>query len=539
MRAFAKLVEVLAGSTKTNDKLDALQAYFENAPDADRVWVIALFSGRRPKAFVKTSFLRLWCMEESGIPAWLFEESYHTVGDLAETISLLLPENAENVAQKETDLSSYFESFLSLSKASDEEKRNYVLQNWKQMTKTEIFVFNKLITGGFRIGVSQKMMVNALAKTTKVSPSVIAHRISGNWDPSTTLFDELLSEEASGLDASKPYPFYLAYALEENINNLGDPAAWQAEWKWDGIRGQIIKRNNELYVWSRGEELMTEKFPEYHMLSQVLPDGVAIDGEIISLDAVDDPIQFSPRPFAVLQTRIGRKNITKKQLQEAPVGFIAYDLLESNGDDIREWPLEERRHQLKLLLDSIQLNFIHISPLINFSDWDELTDTRTRSRNIGAEGLMLKRKSSTYQVGRKRGDWWKWKIDPLTIDAVMIYAQKGHGRRSNLYTDYTFAVKDGDKLVPFTKAYSGLTDKEFAQIDNFVKRNSLEKFGPVRTVKPELVFEIAFEGIAASNRHKSGVALRFPRMLRWRQDKKPDEINTLEDLKAMLAMYGK
>ncbi len=383
------------------------------------------------------------------------------------------------------------------------------------------------------------MMVNALAKTTKVSPSVIAHRISGNWDPSTTLFDELLSEEASGLDASKPYPFYLAYALEENINNLGDPAAWQAEWKWDGIRGQIIKRNNELYVWSRGEELMTEKFPEYHMLSQVLPDGVAIDGEIISLDAVDDPIQFSPRPFAVLQTRIGRKNITKKQLQEAPVGFIAYDLLESNGDDIREWPLEERRHQLKLLLDSIQLNFIHISPLINFSDWDELTDTRTRSRNIGAEGLMLKRKSSTYQVGRKRGDWWKWKIDPLTIDAVMIYAQKGHGRRSNLYTDYTFAVKDGDKLVPFTKAYSGLTDKEFAQIDNFVKRNSLEKFGPVRTVKPELVFEIAFEGIAASNRHKSGVALRFPRMLRWRQDKKPDEINTLEDLKAMLAMYGK
>lgn len=538
MKAFAKLVEVLAGSTKTNDKLEALQHYFESAPDADKVWVIALFSGRRPKAFVKTSFLRLWCMEQSGIPAWLFEESYHTVGDLAETISLLLPGNSDIDKHPDTGLSFYFESFLSLSKASDDEKRKYVLENWKQLTKTEIFVFNKLITGGFRIGVSQKMMVNALAKTTKLSPSIIAHRISGNWDPSTIKFDELLSEEASGLDTSKPYPFYLAYAIEEEISSLGNPADWQAEWKWDGIRGQIIKRNNELYVWSRGEELMTAKFPEYNILAQMLPEGTAIDGEIISLDVTEDPIQFSPRPFAVLQTRIGRKNISKKQLQDAPVGFIAYDLLELNGDDIREWSLEQRRQQLKLILDSISLKFLHISPLINFPDWDELTDIRTRSRSIGAEGLMLKRKSSTYQVGRKRGDWWKWKIDPLTIDAVMIYAQKGHGRRSNLYTDYTFAVKDGDKLVPFTKAYSGLTDKEFAQVDNFVKRNSLEKFGPVRTVKPDLVFEIAFEGIAASNRHKSGVALRFPRMLRWRQDKKPGEINTLEDLKAMLEMYG-
>ncbi|HJW18599.1 MAG TPA: cisplatin damage response ATP-dependent DNA ligase, partial [Flavisolibacter sp.] len=314
---------------------------------------------------------------------------------------------------------------------------------------------------------------------------------------------------------------------------LGDPKDWQAEWKWDGIRGQVIKRNQELFVWSRGEELMTEKFPEYHSLAHVLPDGIAIDGEIIP--SVDQ----KPLPFALLQTRIGRKNITKKQLQEVPIAFFAYDLLEYNGTDWRDRPLEERRSQLEEIVAAANHPSLIISPIVPFNNWEELARLRESSRELGAEGFMLKRKQSTYQVGRKRGDWWKWKIDPLTIDAVMIYAQKGAGRRSNLYTDYTFAVKDGDKLIAFTKAYSGLTDKEFAQVDAFVKRNSLEKFGPVRTVKPELVFEIAFEGIAASNRHKSGVALRFPRISRWRKDKTPEEINTLEDLKQLLEVYGK
>jgi DNA ligase-1 len=334
-------------------------------------------------------------------------------------------------------------------------------------------------------------------------------------------------------DLSKPYPFYLAYAIEEDIAGLGNPADWQAEWKWDGIRGQIIKRNNELFVWSRGEELMTEKFPEYHSLNDVLPDGIVMDGEIIP------SIDRKPLPFALLQTRIGRKNVTKKQLNEAPIAFFAYDLLEYNGSDWRDHTLEERREKLEEIIAGILHPALLISPVIAYDKWDELTKLRASSRDMGAEGIMLKRKSSVYQVGRKRGDWWKWKIDPLTIDAIMIYAQKGAGRRSNLYTDYTFAVKDGEKLIPFTKAYSGLTDKEFALVDAFVKRNSLEKFGPVRTVKPELVFEIAFEGIAASNRHKSGVALRFPRISRWRHDKKPDEINTLDDLKKMLELYGK
>ena len=328
------------------------------------------------------------------------------------------------------------------------------------------------------------------------------------------------------------------------MNTLGEPDEWQAEWKWDGIRGQIIKRNHELFVWSRGEELMTEKFPEYHALKNHLPNGVVLDGEIIpykssSASPFGGGVEGAPLPFALLQTRIGRKNVTKKQLPEAPITFFAYDLLEYEGNDIRETLLVERRTLLEKIVQEINHPALLLSPVISFTTWAELTALRQQSRNLGSEGIMLKRKDSIYQVGRKRGDWWKWKIDPLVIDAVMIYAQKGHGRRSNLYTDYTFAVKDGDKLVGFTKAYSGLTDKEFAQVDNFVKRNSLEKFGPVRTVKPELVFEIAFEGIAATNRHKSGVALRFPRINRWRKDKTANEINTLDDLKKMLELYGK
>ncbi|MFL5810641.1 MAG: ATP-dependent DNA ligase [Flavisolibacter sp.] len=532
MAKFADLITELNSSTKTNDKLSALSEYFLTTDDKDKVWVIAIFSGRRPKRVVNTTLLQGWCCEVAQIPYWLFAECYHTVGDLGETIALLLPETkpADHTGK---NLCDYLETFIAIEKEDEEVRKKFILDSWQNMTQGERFVFNKLITGGFRIGISQKMMVNALSKIVDLSSSVIAHRISGYWDPVSTTFEQLLSVDAQSTDDSKPYPFYLAYALEDDPQTLGDPSEWQAEWKWDGIRGQMIKRNNELYVWSRGEELMTEKFPEYQMLKELLPDGVVIDGEIIP--ARDG----KPLPFAVLQTRIGRKNITKKQLQEAPICFFAYDLLEYNGEDWREKSLSERREQLEKIVAPAQRSSLLISEIISFTTWDELSEIRKTSRDMNSEGIMLKRKNSIYQVGRKRGDWWKWKIDALTIDCVMVYAQKGAGRRSNLYTAYTFAVKDGDQLVPFTRAYSGLTDKEFAQVDSFVKRNSLEKFGPVRTVKPELVFEIAFEGIAASNRHKSGVALRFPRISRWRKDKKVEEINTIDDLKAMLKMYGK
>ena len=532
LQLFAELVTELSSSTKTNDKLQSLVDYFATGPDEDKVWVIALFSGRRPRRSVNLKLMRQWCIELAQIPDWLFTECHHTVGDFSETLALLLSET-ETLQRKNQNLSYYLQKLISIEKEDEAVKKNFIVKSWQQMNAEEKFVFNKLITGAFRIGVSQKTIVNALAKVVNVSPSIIAHRISGNWDPLTTSFNELLSENAAVTDFSKPYPFYLAYAIDDKVENLGEPNLWQAEWKWDGIRGQMIKRNNELFVWSRGEELMTDKFPEYFILKDLLPDGVVLDGEIIP--AVDD----KPLPFAVLQTRIGRKNISKKQLQEAPISFFAYDLLEYNYEDWREKPLIERRNKLEEILSSFQNKSIHISEKINFSSWDELGEIRKQSRDKNSEGIMLKRKDSVYKVGRKRGDWWKWKIDPLTIDCVMVYAAKGSGRRSNLYTDYTFAVKDGNELITFTKAYSGLTDKEFAQIDYFVKRNSLEKFGPVRTVKPELVFEIAFEGIAASNRHKSGVALRFPRMNRWRKDKTVEEINTLDDLKEMLRLYGK
>ncbi|HXD76767.1 MAG TPA: ATP-dependent DNA ligase [Puia sp.] len=558
MRRFAELAVRLGTSTKTNDRLLLLERYFLAAADTDKVWVIALFSGRRPKRTVNTNLLWEWCRELTRLPAWLFGECYHTVGDLAETIALLLPDGAASDGRGES-LSYYLEALADLAKADETSKKRFIQQCWMEMNNEERFVFNKLITGGFRIGVSQQTVVNALARATGADVAVVAHRISGDWDPGTVSYSDLVSGEGGGAELSRPYPFYLAYALEGDLSELGKPEEWQAEWKWDGIRGELIRRGEALFVWSRGEELMTGKFPEYQELRERLAPGTVLDGEIIGLgrrpavtagrtgaeayggSAGGDTAQppFVVLPFAALQTRIGRKNVTKRHLDEVPVGFIAYDLLEYGGEDWRDRPLEERRRQLEAVIRSSEHPLLQLSPVLAFDDWNALAAIRISAREVGSEGLMLKRKSSPYQVGRKRGDWWKWKIDPLVIDAVMVYAQKGHGRRSNLYTDYTFAIRDGDQLLTFTKAYSGLTDKELAEVDAFVRRNSLEKFGPVRTVKPELVFEIAFEGIAASNRHKSGVALRFPRINRWRRDKTSAEIDTIDDLKKMLELYGK
>jgi DNA ligase 1 len=535
VKQFAALIQQLGTTTAINDKLDALVTYFSTAPEKDLLWLVALFSGRRPKRLVKSSLLQEWCAEQTQLPRWLFDECYHTVGDLAETIALLLPESTAPSQITDHSLHELMDDFLQLQHKNEVQKKTFVLDCWASHDKQERFVFNKLITGGFRIGVSQSTMVNALARFTGIEASVVAHRISGNWHPNETSVKELLLE-SNRQDVSKPYPFYLSYALDTEIHSLNEVAKWQAEWKWDGIRGQIIQRSGELFVWSRGEELLTSKFPEYEDFKLVLPQGTVLDGEIISMHP--HSTELKPLPFAALQTRISRKNITRKQLQEAPAAFIAYDLLEWEGVDIRSKPLSYRREQLEKLVETLEHPVLRLSPLIEVNNWTELIEIRQHSREHSAEGVMLKRKDSVYQAGRKRGDWWKWKIDPLVIDCVLVYAQKGHGRRSNLYTDYTFAVRNGGELVTFTKAYSGLTDQEFAEVDAFVKQNSLEKFGPVRTVKPELVFEIAFEGIAASKRHKSGVALRFPRMNRWRKDKPVSEINTLQDLQALLQQYG-
>jgi len=354
----------------------------------------------------------------------------------------------------------------------------------------------------------------------------------GNWNPEQTTFEELILQESPDQDISKPYPFCLAHPAEDDITTLGNEKDWSAEWKWDGIRGQVIVRKDKLFVWSRGEELVTEKFPEFHDFTNVIPNGTVLDGEILSYQ------NGMPLPFGDLQTRIGRKNITKSILEKAPVAFMAYDILEQEGQDMRQKPFSERRQLLEKLSEDVEDTAFVLSPKVSFSSWQGLAKTRELSREHFAEGLMLKRKDSLYHVGRKRGDWWKWKVDPLSVDGVLIYAQKGHGRRAGLFTDYTFGVWHEDELVVFAKAYSGLTDAEFREVDAFIKKNTLEKFGPVRTVKAELVFEIGFEGIRASNRHKSGVALRFPRILRWRKDKKKEEADSLEMLNELVEKYA-
>lgn len=541
MKNFAQLIKSLDSTNKTTDKVQALTNYFLEANNPDKVWTIAILSHRRPPRPVNTTLLRKWASELANIPLWLFEESYHIVGDLAETIALVVPEAKQS---SEKSLTEFLVEMIELRKKTDMEKKAYLYNNWKLLNYYERFVFTKLITGGFRIGVSQKLMTKALSKATEIDEDILAYKLMGNWDPNTISFEQLLLMENESDYLSKPYPFYLAYAIDAEIEGLGDVREWSAEHKWDGIRSQVILRNDELFVWSRGEELVTDKYPEFEKFIGAIPNGTVMDGEILPFP------NGTIGTFNDLQTRIGRKTISAALLKKVPVILKAYDLLEWQGKDIRNFPFTERRKLLEQLLkktienkvceqSSANLPF-YLSETMHFSTWEEVTRERERSREKYSEGLMLKRNDSPYLVGRKKGDWWKWKVDPLTIDAVLTYAMRGHGRRSNLFTDYTFALWDenekGEKeLVTFAKAYTGLTDAEFRKLDAWIKKNTLERFGPVRSVTPHHVFEIAFEGIALSNRHKSGVATRFPRMLRWRQDKNIQEANTLEDLKALIS----
>ena len=435
-------------------------------------------------------------------------------------------------ASSEKTLTQYLEEMLALKKKTDQEKKGYLFDEWANLNYYERFVFTKLITGSFRIGVSQKLMTRALSQATGIEEDELAYKLMGDWKPQTATFHDLVIEEDHSQKYSRPYPFYLAYAIEDKVSDLGAVTDFLAEHKWDGIRSQTIIRNGEIFIWSRGEELVTDKYPELHILKEHIPDGTVIDGELLPF--YDGQIGT----FNDLQARIGRKTVSKKMLKDIPVIIKAYDILEWEGKDLRELPFEKRREILEALYTSINSPElpIGISETMTFTNWDEMAHERDRSREMRSEGLMIKRKDSPYRVGRKKGDWWKWKVDPLTIDAVLTYAMRGHGRRSNLFTDYTFGLWNEDKteLVTFAKAYSGLTDAEFRKVDAWIKRNTLERFGPVRSVTPHHVFEIAFEGIALSKRHKSGIATRFPRILRWRVDKKIEEANTLEDLKSMI-----
>ena len=529
MNQFVNLFKQLDQTNSTLAKLEALESYFSQACNEDRLWAYALMAGKMPKRSIKTSLLRTWAAEHAGIPLWLFEESYHTVGDLAETISLLVHNSTAN-QETSGSLHLWIEGILALAGTDDDAKKRHVAEAWNRLDRAGCFIFNKLITGGFRMGVSQKLAQKALARVLNKDADELAHILMGNWNPAKTHLNELLQQNEGSAHRSRPYPFCLAHALSDEPEALGATSDWIAEWKWDGIRAQLIVREGECYIWSRGEELISDKFPEITALLPYFQANCVLDGELVIRR--DGQIQS----FQELQTRIGRKNVSRKMIAERPAAFIAYDLFELNGIDQRSKPLEYRKQQLELLL--IQLSeksdLMHLSPSIEFSSWKELKEIRQKSREMQSEGLMLKRRDSQYQVGRKRGDWWKWKVDPFTIDAVLIYAMQGHGRRANLYTDYTFAVWHEGRLQPFAKAYSGLTDEEIIAVDKFVKANTIEKFGPVRSVHPLLVFELAFEGIQLSTRHKAGIAVRFPRINRWRKDKKAEEADTLPMLKDML-----
>lgn len=551
MRAFAELYARLDATTSSNAKLAALQDYLAAAPPADAAWAVYFLAGGRPRQVVPTRVLRDLAMRLCGLPEWLFEESYQAVGDFAETLSLLLPESTQ-VADE--SLQWWLEQLLPLRGLPPEELTPRLQALWTRLDRQSLMVSLKLLTGGFRVGVSKLLVTRALAALAGVDAKRVAQRMVGYTDlahqPTPQRYLALVAQESAEEHAQRggqPYPFFLAHPLQEPLERfdavLGPPQQWLVEWKWDGIRAQLVKRDGRAWLWSRGEELITERFPEIAQLAAALPDGTVLDGELViwkaPADNGDSP--FGVQPFALLQQRIGRKTLGKKLLDELPATLLAYDLLEWQGEDWRSRSQEQRREQLEALVDSIGDAHLRLSPRVAGDDWQALARQREASRQLGVEGMMLKRRDSLYGVGRTRdlGLWWKWKIDPFSIDAVLIYAQRGHGRRASLYSDYTFAVWDdsapGERvLVPFAKAYSGLTDEEMRKVDAIVRRTTVDKFGPVRSVTPTLVFELGFEGIALSKRHKSGIAVRFPRMLRWRTDKTIEQADTLATLQGLL-----
>ncbi len=525
MKAFAELYAALDGTTKTNAKIAALKRYLERTQPEDAAWAVHFLIGRRPKRLLESRKLAEWAIAEAGVPGWLFGECIHAVGDFAETIALLLPP-----AGASTELPLHYwieERLLPMRTASDETRRAWLIEAWRAMDDAQRFAWNKLLTGEFRVGVSQSLVVRAIAEVSGRPPETITHRLMGEWQPSADFWRSLVALEAGDTDISRPYPFCLAYPLESEIEDLGDIGEWQIEWKWDGIRAQLIRRDGRTFLWSRGEELITSRFPELEAAGNLLPEGTVIDGEVM-------PWKLGmPLPFAQMQRRIGRKLLGQRILSDVPVVQVAFDLLEYEGRDVREEPLVWRRAQLERLAPPESA--VVLSPLVRADSWEELKQLRQESRRRRVEGFMLKRLASPYRVGRRRGDWWKWKIEPYSVDAVLIYAQPGNGRRASLFTDYTFGIWDNGQLVPFAKAYSGLSDEEIRQVDSFVRRNTLEKFGPVHRVKPELVFELAFEGIQRSTRHRSGIAVRFPRMARWRHDKKPEDADTIDTIRGLIA----
>lgn len=523
MRKFAALFEKIDQVQATNEKVLHIKNYFSSCSDADGAWALFFLCGHPLKRLISSHMLRQWCLELIDLPNWLIEESYASVGDTAEMITLILPRKEVVDISYDYSLAEWMETMIiPLQSAGSEEKKAKVLSFWKELSTKEIFIINKILTGSFRMGISSLLTLKALSQATGVSREILSQRLMGNWEPTSEFFKSLKSSEANQKFLN-PYPFYLAYPFEGTLESLGVISDWFIEWKWDGIRGQAVISETGIALWSRGNELISDQFPELIEAFKTIAPGTILDGEIVAY------ADGYPLPFGELQKRLGRKHVSKSMMEKVPIVFIAYDLLEYGGIDLRNKPLVERRSLLQSLTFSSPK--ILLSTLIEGTDWTHILNFRLQSREKGAEGLMFKKKDSLYGVGRQKGHWWKYKVDPLTLDAILLYAQAGSGQRANLFTDYTFGVWKNNELVPIVKAYSGLDKKEIDELDRWIRKNTEEKFGPVRKVKPFHVFEIGFEGIQLSNRHKSGVALRFPRILRWRKDKPIEECDTLDAIK--------
>lgn len=561
MQRFTQLFLDIDATTSTNEKVRSLQAYFQaqDADPADQVWALYLLLGKTRRRTVTSRVLRDVFLQISDIPEWLFKDCYAQVGDSAEVIALLLRDvdlacstpvdgddpcrgerpfaptqiSADAHSSSSIPLHQWMEEVIPMYKtmATDDERRDLIVSWWAALDNTEIFVLNKILTGAFRVGASAKLVIKGLAAATGISEAVLAHRLMGDFSPTVEFYTSLTSEEAMQNAPSQPYPFFLATSLDEAKFQDEAFERWRAEWKWDGIRAQVIKRDDQVFVWSRGEDLVTEQFPEIEAMMATFPNGIVMDGEILCWQ------DGKPLSFNHLQKRLGRKKVSKKVMAESPVHFIAYDLLEFGGVDIREKSWGDRTQSLTTLLGVHTAPNLHQSIPLEFHSFAELAELRENSRQQGAEGLVVKAIDSPYLVGRKRGYWWKYKVDPMSLDAVLIYAQAGSGKRANLFTDYTFALWQGETLVPFAKAYSGLDNAEIDALDKWIRRHTTERFGPVRSVEPIHVFEIGFEGIAESTRHKSGISVRFPRILRWRKDKPAIEADTLKSAKELLATF--
>ena len=538
MKHFIQLIEDMADTTKTNTKVTRLVKYFSEVDKGSAIWAIFFLYGKKIKRGVSYSLLTEIALEVLDLPDWLVYESITAVGDRSEALSLLLNID-ETESEMEYSLQYWVEKrLLPLQKKTAEQQKKMIQEWWSECTRKEIFVINKLISGGFygRIGVSKGIVLKALEKFTGVSTNTLQYRLMGSWDPTIQFYESLISTDTTDADLSQPYPFFLASPLQEPLEALGDVNDWSFEYKWDGIRSETIIRKNKVFIWSRGEDIVTDSFPEVITELKKLPNGIVIDGEILAYHG------GVPLAFSVLQRRIGRigKNISKKILVEAPVKLMAYDLLEYEGKDLREKPLEERRALLEKIIKENKSGLLFSTDL-KAENWKEVELLRDRSREKQAEGLMLKRKNSPYQSGRKRGDWWKYKVEPLSLDVVMVYAQAGSGKRANFFTDYTFAVWSSDKteLIPIGKSYRGLTDEEIKKLDAWIRKNTKEKFGPVRTVNPEQIFELGFDNVLENKRVKAGISVRFPRIIKWRTDKKLKDINTIDDAKDLLKYTGK